>query len=52
MKFDSCAEAYAAGYADIRETSAHYSKRLDRDADGVACELKDGPAGFVPGVGN
>ncbi len=51
MKFSSCAEAYAAGYADIRQGSAHYSKRLDRDGDGVACEKENAPAGFVPGVG-
>ena len=36
--FKSCKAANAAGYWDIRRGEAAYSKRLDRDGDGVACE--------------
>jgi Excalibur calcium-binding domain len=36
--FRNCAEARAAGVAPIREGQAGYSRRLDRDGDGVACE--------------
>ena len=36
--FKSCKAANAAGYYDIRRGEPTYSKRLDRDGDGVACE--------------
>lgn len=36
--FRSCAAARAAGAAPIRRGDAAYSRRLDRDGDGVACE--------------
>ena len=38
--FKSCKAANAAGYYDIRRGEPAYSKRLDRDGDGVACERK------------
>lgn len=38
--FKSCKEANRAGYYDIRRGEPAYSKRLDRDGDGVACERK------------
>jgi len=38
MSFSSCREAKAAGYRRIREGEAGYSRRLDRDGDGIACE--------------
>lgn len=36
--YRSCAEARAAGAAPVRVGQAGYSRRLDRDGDGVACE--------------
>jgi len=36
--FRSCSEARAAGAAPIRRGSPGYSKGLDRDGDGIACE--------------
>lgn len=36
--FGSCAAAKAAGAAPLYSGSAGYSRRLDRDGDGVACE--------------
>lgn len=36
--FRSCAEARAAGAAPVRRGSPGYSRRLDRDGDGVGCE--------------
>ena len=40
IHFSSCKEAWANGYADIHEGEPGYSAKLDRDHDGVACELK------------
>jgi hypothetical protein len=40
--FRSCAEARAAGAAPLYAGQPGYSKKLDRDGDGVACE---GPGG-------
>lgn len=37
--FYSCTQAKAAGYHDIKKTSSLYRVDLDRDHDGVACEL-------------
>lgn len=45
IHFSSCKEAWANGYADIHKGEAGYSARLDRDHDGVACELKNAPKG-------
>ena len=36
--FSSCAAARAAGAAPLRSGRPGYSRRLDRDGDGVACE--------------
>jgi Excalibur calcium-binding domain len=36
--FSSCREARAAGAAPIRSGDNGYSRRLDRDGDGIACE--------------
>ena len=41
IHFSSCKEAWANGYADIHEGESGYSAKLDRDHDGVACELKN-----------
>ena len=45
IHFSSCKEAWANGYADIHEGEPGYSAKLDRDHDGVACELKNVPKG-------
>jgi len=36
--YPNCASARAAGAAPIRVGEPGYSRRLDRDGDGVACE--------------
>ena len=36
--FPNCASARAAGAAPIRAGEPGYSRKLDRDGDGVACE--------------
>ena len=45
IHFSSCKEAWANGYADIHEGEPGYSAKLDRDHDGVACELENAPKG-------
>ena len=45
IHFSSCKEAWANGYSDIHEGDPGYSTKLDRDHDGVACELKNAPKG-------
>lgn len=45
IHFSSCKEAWANGYSDIHEGEPGYSAKLDRDHDGVACELKNAPKG-------
>ena len=37
--FHSCKEAWAAGYGNIALGEEGYSEHLDRDHDGVACEI-------------
>jgi len=37
--FNSCAEAKAANAAPIKIGEPGYSKKLDRDGDGIACEI-------------
>jgi hypothetical protein len=37
-KFRSCKAARAAGYTHMRRGQPGYSKGLDRDGDGVACD--------------
>jgi hypothetical protein len=38
VKFRSCKEARAAGYSNMKRGESGYSKNLDRDNDGIACE--------------
>jgi len=38
VTFGSCAQARAAGAAPVRRGDPGYSRRLDRDGDGVGCE--------------
>ena len=45
IHFSSCKEAWANGYSDLHEGDPGYSAKLDRDHDGVACELKNAPEG-------
>ena len=45
IHFSSCKEAWANGYSDLHEGDPGYSAKLDRDHDGVACELKNAPKG-------
>ena len=45
IHFSSCNEAWANGYSDLHEGDPGYSAKLDRDHDGVACELKNAPKG-------
>lgn len=45
IHFSSCKEAWANGYSDLHEGDPGYSVKLDRDHDGVACELKNAPKG-------
>ena len=45
LHFSSCKEAWANGYSDLHEGDPGYSAKLDRDHDGVACELKNAPKG-------
>ena len=45
IHFSSCMEAWANGYSDLHEGDPGYSAKLDRDHDGVACELKSAPKG-------
>ena len=45
IHFSSCKEAWANGYSDLHEGEPGYSAKLDRDQDGVACELKNAPKG-------
>ena len=45
IHFSSCTEAWANGYSDLHEGDPGYSAKLDRDHDGVACELKNAPKG-------
>ncbi|WP_246563177.1 excalibur calcium-binding domain-containing protein [Paenibacillus montaniterrae] len=37
--YKNCSEAHAAGVTPLYEGDPGYSKKLDRDGDGVACEL-------------
>jgi hypothetical protein len=42
-QFGNCAQAARFGYHDIPSTSPRYRLILDRDRDGIACELNEGP---------
>ena len=37
--FRRCSEAWAAGYGDILKGEPGYGLHLDRDRDGIACEI-------------
>ena len=37
-RFKSCAAAKRAGYSNMRRGQKGYSKNLDRDGDGLACD--------------
>ena len=45
IHFSSCMEAWVNGYSDLHEGDPGYSAKLDRDHDGVACELENAPKG-------
>ena len=45
IHFSSCMEAWVNDYSDLHEGDPGYSAKLDRDHDGVACELKNAPKG-------
>ncbi|ACZ10764.1 Excalibur calcium-binding domain [Sebaldella termitidis] len=38
VSFRSCKAARAAGYSNMKRGEPGYSKNLDRDNDGIACE--------------
>jgi hypothetical protein len=46
VTFSNCTQAYNAGYSDIPQSSPLYSRKLDRDGDGIACD--NPPPGFTP----
>ncbi|WP_420175672.1 excalibur calcium-binding domain-containing protein [Luteococcus sp. OSA5] len=48
VSFRSCAQAKAAGYSNMRAGEPGYSKNLDRDGDGVACEDASGDPAPAP----
>ena len=46
--FHSCKEAWAAGYGNIAIGEEGYSSKLDRDGDGVACEIGRSKGAYRP----
>jgi hypothetical protein len=46
-QFGNCAQAARWGFHDIPSTSRYYWLILDRDRDGIACEINEGPAPVV-----
>ena len=48
--FNNCSEAWSQGYGNIKEGEDGYSKRLDKDGDGIACEIKKSNGKFRPQV--
>ena len=46
--FHSCKEAWAAGYGNIAIGEEGYSKHLDKDGDGVACEIGRSKGAYRP----
>ncbi len=38
LSFRSCKQARAAGYSHMRKGQPGYSRKLDRDGDGIACD--------------
>ena len=47
--FSNCSQAEAAGAAPIYAGQPGYSRKLDRDGDGIACDAGSG-SGYVPQV--
>ena len=48
VHFRSCKEAWAAGYGNIARGEEGYSEHLDRDHDGVACEISRSKGAYRP----
>ena len=48
VHFRSCKEAWAAGYGNIARGEEGYSENLDRDHDGVACEIGRSKGAYRP----
>jgi hypothetical protein len=46
--YSNCAAARAAGAAPLYVGQPGYSRKLDRDGDGVACETAGSAPGYVP----
>jgi Excalibur calcium-binding domain len=51
-QFGNCAQALRFGYHDIPRTDPRYRPALDRDRDGIACEITEGPPPAPPVVNN
>ena len=48
ITFHSCKEAWNQGYGDIRVGEDGYSRHLDRDGDGIACEISKSNGQYKP----
>lgn len=48
VTFRSCSEAWSQGYGDIKRGEDGYSSKLDRDGDGVACEIANSNGQYRP----
>ena len=48
VTFHSCKEAWNQGYGDIRVGEDGYSRHLDRDGDGIACEISKSNGQYKP----
>ena len=48
VHFRSCKEAWATGYGNIARGEEGYSENLDRDHDGVACEIGRSKGAYRP----
>ena len=48
--FNNCSEAWSQGYGNIKKGEDGYSKHLDKDGDGIACEIKKSNGKFKPQV--
>ena len=48
VHFRSCKEAWTAGYGNIARGEEGYSENLDRDHDGVACEIGRSKGAYRP----
>lgn len=52
ITFSNCKEAWQAGYADILRGQDGYDESLDRDKDGIACDLSHAGNWYVPRAEN